>query len=159
MVFLDPPLLQTEPSQFPQPLPIQLVLQMPLSSITLLRTCSRASISFLYWGTQNWTQHSWCSLTSAEYRGMITSLLLLATPFLIQARMLLAFLATWAHCWLMFNQLSTNTPGSFFFTQDTGLQDILTFFKEDTITTIPVKLPSPLALSLDPAGRARFLPL
>jgi len=44
---------------------------------------------------------------------MITPLLLLATLFLIQARMLLAFLATWAHCWLMFSRLSTNTPRSF----------------------------------------------
>ncbi|RMC03242.1 hypothetical protein DUI87_20436 [Hirundo rustica rustica] len=33
----------------------------------------------------------------------MTSLLLLATPFLIQARMPLAFLATWAHCWLLFS--------------------------------------------------------
>ncbi|TRZ21716.1 hypothetical protein HGM15179_005385 [Zosterops borbonicus] len=33
----------------------------------------------------------------------MTSLLLLATPFLIQAGMPLAFLATWAHCWLMFS--------------------------------------------------------
>ncbi|RMC19208.1 hypothetical protein DUI87_03813 [Hirundo rustica rustica] len=31
----------------------------------------------------------------------MSSLLLLATPFLIQARMPLALLATWAHCWLM----------------------------------------------------------
>ncbi|TRZ25703.1 hypothetical protein HGM15179_001422 [Zosterops borbonicus] len=31
------------------------------------------------------------------------SLLLLATPFLIQARMPLALLASWAHCWLMFS--------------------------------------------------------
>ncbi|RMC13507.1 hypothetical protein DUI87_08583 [Hirundo rustica rustica] len=30
------------------------------------------------------------------------TLLLLATPFLIQARMPLALLATWAHCWLTF---------------------------------------------------------
>ncbi|RMC15380.1 hypothetical protein DUI87_07571 [Hirundo rustica rustica] len=33
----------------------------------------------------------------------MTSLLLLATPFLIQARMPLALLATWARCWLMFS--------------------------------------------------------
>ncbi|RMC16011.1 hypothetical protein DUI87_08218 [Hirundo rustica rustica] len=33
----------------------------------------------------------------------MTSLLLLATPFLIQARMPLALLPTWAHCWLMFS--------------------------------------------------------
>jgi len=44
-------------------------------------------------------------LTSAEYRGMITSLLLLDTLFLIQARMSVAFLATWAHCWLIFSWL------------------------------------------------------
>jgi len=39
---------------------------------------------------------------------MITSLLLLATLFLIQARMPLAFLATWAHCWLMLSHIKTN---------------------------------------------------
>jgi len=33
--------------------------------------------------------------------------------FLIQARMPLAFLVTWAHCWLMFSQLSTNISMSF----------------------------------------------
>ncbi|RMB98799.1 hypothetical protein DUI87_25018 [Hirundo rustica rustica] len=33
----------------------------------------------------------------------MTSLLLLATPFLIQARMPLALLATLAHCWLVFS--------------------------------------------------------
>ncbi|CAN0153369.1 unnamed protein product, partial [Bubo scandiacus] len=40
----------------------------------------------------------------------IPSLSLLAMPFLIQARIPLALLATWAHCWLMFSQLSINTP-------------------------------------------------
>ena len=50
---------------------------------------------------------------SAEYRGAIPALLLLATPFLIQARMPLAFLATWARCWLLFSRLSTSTPRSF----------------------------------------------
>ena len=44
---------------------------------------------------------------------MIASLLLLATLSLIQARMLLAFLATWVHCWLIFSWLSTNFPRSF----------------------------------------------
>ncbi|RMC10080.1 hypothetical protein DUI87_12878 [Hirundo rustica rustica] len=43
----------------------------------------------------------------------MTSLLLLATPFLIQARMPLAFLATWAHCWLMFSWLQPVPPGPF----------------------------------------------
>ena len=40
-------------------------------------------------------------------------LLLLATLILIQAMMPFAFLATWAHCWLMFSQVLTNTPRSF----------------------------------------------
>ena len=69
-------------------------------------------VQIIAWA-QNWTQHSRCGLTSVQYRGMIPSLLLLATPFLIQARMPLAFLATWAHCWLMFSWLSTSTPRSF----------------------------------------------
>jgi len=60
-----------------------------------------------------WRRFSRCSLTRAGYRGTITSLLLLATLFLTQARMPLAFLATWTHCWLMFSQLSTSTPRSF----------------------------------------------
>jgi len=33
--------------------------------------------------------------------------------FLMRAKMLLTFLATWAHCWLMFSQLSNCTPGLF----------------------------------------------
>ena len=51
-------------------------------------------------------------LTSAEYRGRITSLVLLNAAFLIQARMPLAFLVTWAHCWFIFSQLSISTPRS-----------------------------------------------
>uniref|UniRef100_A0A8C3KDH4 peptidylprolyl isomerase n=1 Tax=Calidris pygmaea TaxID=425635 RepID=A0A8C3KDH4_9CHAR len=39
--------------------------------------------------------------------------LLLPTLFLTQARMLVAFLATWAHCWLIFSPQVTNTPRSF----------------------------------------------
>jgi len=56
---------------------------------------------FLVVRAQNWTQYSRCNLTSAEYRGMITSLLLLAAKFLIQGRMSLIFLATCALCWPM----------------------------------------------------------
>lgn len=41
---------------------------------------------------------------------MITSLLLLAALFLVQARMLLVFLATCARCWLMFHWALTSTP-------------------------------------------------
>ncbi|RMC14154.1 hypothetical protein DUI87_09244 [Hirundo rustica rustica] len=43
----------------------------------------------------------------------MTSLLLLATLFLVEARMPLALLATWAHCWLMFSRLSPVPPGPF----------------------------------------------
>uniref|UniRef100_A0A8D0F1A4 Ig-like domain-containing protein n=1 Tax=Strix occidentalis caurina TaxID=311401 RepID=A0A8D0F1A4_STROC len=45
------------------------------------------------------TLNSTCGLTSAEHRGQIPSLSLLATLVLVQARMPLAPLATWAHCW------------------------------------------------------------
>uniref|UniRef100_A0A8C9NFZ9 Uncharacterized protein n=1 Tax=Serinus canaria TaxID=9135 RepID=A0A8C9NFZ9_SERCA len=38
-----------------------------------------------------------CNSTSAEYEGTIPALVLLATLLLTQARMSLAFLATWAH--------------------------------------------------------------
>jgi len=37
-------------------------------------------------------------------------LLLLAALLLIQGRMLLAIVATWAHRWLMFSWLSANSP-------------------------------------------------
>ena len=47
-----------------------------------------------------------------EYRRRTTFLVLFTAPFLIQARMPLAFLATWAHCWLIFSQLSVSTPRS-----------------------------------------------
>jgi len=70
-------------SQFPQPLPLRLVFQIPHSFIALLWTRSRASVSFLQWGAHNWTQYLRCRLTSAEHRGTITSLLLLAILFLL----------------------------------------------------------------------------
>ncbi|KAK4810782.1 hypothetical protein QYF61_008754, partial [Mycteria americana] len=63
-------------------------------------------------GAQNWIQSSRCSLTSAEERGRITSLDLLAILCLMQPRIPLA-LAARAHCWLMFNLVSTRTPRSF----------------------------------------------
>ena len=42
----------------------------------------------------------------------MTSLVLLTTPLLIQARMPSAALATWAHRWLIFSHLSIRTPRS-----------------------------------------------
>jgi len=49
----------------------------------------------------------------AMYKEMVTSLFMLATLFLLQTRLLLAFLANWAHCWLVFSQLLIMTPRSF----------------------------------------------
>ena len=43
----EPLLLQTKQSQFPQPLLIKFVLQIPHSFLALLWVCSRASMSFL----------------------------------------------------------------------------------------------------------------
>ena len=44
---------------------------------------------------------------------MITSLVLLTVLFLIQTRMLLAFFATWVHCWLTLRWLLISTPDHF----------------------------------------------
>jgi len=100
-------LLQTEKLQFPHSLLIRLVLQTS-HQLVALWTHSRASMYFLQWGAQKWTQYRRCSLTRTEYRGMITSLILMAMLFLIKARMPLALLATWAHCWFMFSLPSTS---------------------------------------------------
>ena len=51
---------------------------------------------------------------------MITFLVLLATLVLIHAMMPLAFLATRAHCWLMFSQVFINTPRSVSSTQSSS---------------------------------------
>ncbi|KAK4810336.1 hypothetical protein QYF61_019139 [Mycteria americana] len=108
----QPPFLQAEQPQFPQPLPISLVLQI-LHQLRCpsLDTLQPLNVSLVVRGPKlNTGFNTRCGLISAEYRGMITSLVLLATLFLIQARMPLAFLATWAHCWLIFSRLSTNPP-------------------------------------------------
>lgn len=49
------------------------------------------------WGVQKLDIDWRCDLTSAEYTEMITVLVLLATLLLIQTRMPLAFLPSWAH--------------------------------------------------------------
>ncbi|XP_057887644.1 cell surface glycoprotein 1-like [Melospiza georgiana] len=109
----ESPFLQAEQPQLPQSLFTWLVFQAPhqprcppLDTLKHLNVPPKLR-------AQNWMQYSRCALTSAEYRGRMTSLLLLATPFLILARMALALLATWAHCWLTFNRLSPAPPGPF----------------------------------------------
>lgn len=60
-------------------------------------TCPIWSMSFLYQVAQNWPQYSRCHLRSAEKRGMITTLDVLAMLLLIELRMLLALLAAQTH--------------------------------------------------------------
>ena len=91
----EPPLLQTEQSQFPQSLLIRLMLQNPHSYIALFWT--RSGPQCLFCSEKPKTEHN----IRVEYRGTITSLLLLAAKFLIQGRMSLIFLATCALCWPM----------------------------------------------------------
>lgn len=76
-----------------------------MSLVALCWTCSSSSMSFIKWEAQSWLQHSTCSLTSTMTSGMDTSLVLLATLFLIQAGMPLAFWppghtagSYWAEC-------------------------------------------------------------
>ena len=108
-------LLQAKQSQFRQPLLISLARQsshppalLPFSGHTPEPPCLSCSEG----PRTKQTHYSRCGLTRAEYRGRITSLLLLTALFLLQARMPLAFLATLAHCWLMFSSVLTNTPRS-----------------------------------------------
>jgi len=84
-------------------------------SVARFWTLSSMSMSLLCWGAQNWTQRSRCNLTSAEQKGRLTSLLLMAMFPLVQPRYcwLFCFLATRAHCLLMVNLVSTRTPRSF----------------------------------------------
>lgn len=64
---------------------------------------------------QTWTQYSRYSVMSAELRGTVTSLALLAVPLFMQPRRLLPFLATRAHCCLTFTLLSVcQEPQSLF---------------------------------------------
>ncbi|KAK4820753.1 hypothetical protein QYF61_005916 [Mycteria americana] len=103
----QPPFLQAEQPQVPQPLPISLVLQtLPQLRCPSLDTLQPLNVSL---GVGGPTLNTAFEVRPHQCRvqGAITALVLLATLFLIQARMPLAFLATWAHCWLIFRRLST----------------------------------------------------
>ena len=76
-------------------------------------TVSSMFMSLLYRGAQNWAQYSKCGLTSAEQRGRITTLHLLAVLCVMQPRIPFAFFAARAHSWLKFNLVSTGTPSAF----------------------------------------------
>ena len=79
------PFLQAEQPQLPQSFLTGFVFQTPhqpcCSPLHMLK-CLKVLPKL----AQNWTQHLRCGLTSAKHRGRMTSLLLLATFFLIQAR-------------------------------------------------------------------------
>ncbi|KAK4817702.1 hypothetical protein QYF61_026392 [Mycteria americana] len=109
----QPPFLQAEQPQVPQPLPISLVLQtLPQLRCPSLDTLQPLNVSLGVGGPKLNTAFE-VRPHQCRVQGTITSLVLLATLFLIQARMPLALLATWAHCWLIFRRLLTNTPRSF----------------------------------------------
>lgn len=48
-------------------------------------------------------QYADFDLSCAVYEGVIALLGLLARLFLVKVKMPLAFLITWAHCWLILN--------------------------------------------------------
>ena len=109
----EPSLLQANEAQFPQPFFIGEVLQPtdhlcgpPLDLLQQLRTLPVL-------GAPAWIQYFRWVLIRAEQRGTITSLALLATPLLMQPRILLAFQAARAHCWLMTSFSSIRTPTFF----------------------------------------------
>jgi len=71
------------------------------------------SFSLLYRRAQTWPRDSRGDVTSAEWRGRITSLDLLATLDLMQPRIPLPFFAPRPCCWLMVKLVSTRTPKFF----------------------------------------------
>ena len=77
------PLLQDYQPHLPQQLLTGLVFQIPHQPCCLSLDSFQPLHVLPKLGSQNWTQHSRCCPTSAEHRGRITALVLLATPFLI----------------------------------------------------------------------------
>ncbi|KAK4822584.1 LOW QUALITY PROTEIN: hypothetical protein QYF61_017170 [Mycteria americana] len=106
----QPPFLQAKQPQFPQPLLISLTLHH--LCCPSLDTLQHLNVSLVVRGPKLNTvfevRPHQCRVQRDNH---VPSPL--ATLFLIQARMPLAFLATWAHCWLIFRRLLTNTPRPF----------------------------------------------
>lgn len=69
-------------------------------------------IPFFFWVSQYWMQYCSCGLMTVGYRGIITSLQLLALLLHQQSRTLLLFAAR-AYCWLIVSYLPTRTSKSF----------------------------------------------
>lgn len=65
---------------------------------------------FLDCMAENWTQHSSCGFTTAEQRGKISSLDLLAVLLLRQPWRLLSILSARACCWFRFSLAALSGP-------------------------------------------------
>ena len=96
----EPPLLQTKQSYIPQLHLIRCALDPSSTSLPFSQHSSGPQCLSYSEGPK--TEHSrgehWTLVRGSHLHD------LLVAPFLIQARMSLAFLATWAHCWLMFRE-------------------------------------------------------
>ena len=107
----QPPLLQTKKPQLPQLFLIRLVLQIILQTPHQLfsDTLQHLNVLLVVRGPKLNTvlgvQPHQCQVQGHDPLPTPAG-----HPFLTKARMLLAFLATRAHCWLTFSQLSTSTP-------------------------------------------------
>lgn len=72
------------------------------SFVTLHMSLFSMCKSLLYWGIPICTQYCSCDFITAEERGGVTSLDLLATFLLMQPKMMLASFTSTTHWWLMF---------------------------------------------------------
>lgn len=106
-------LLHTKQSQLFQPFVIREILQSIIIFMAVCWTHSSTSMCLLQWGAQNWMWHSSCVLTSAEWRGRTTSLVLLVTLPLMHPCTPITLFATVTHLCLMFNLVSSRTLSSF----------------------------------------------
>lgn len=104
---LEPSLLQAEWSQLSQPF---LILKMLQSLSNFSGPSLDSSISLLYWGHHDWTQHYSCGLTGAAQKERITFFYLLAVLFLMQPKRLLPTFAARAHWWFNLCQLASPDP-------------------------------------------------
>ncbi|KAK4815148.1 hypothetical protein QYF61_017589 [Mycteria americana] len=106
----QPPFLQAEQPQVPQPLPISLVLQtLPQLRCPSLDTLQPLNVSL---GVRGPTLNTAFEVQPHQYRVQGHDHCPAPAGHTIPdtSQDALAFLATWAHCWLIFRRLSTNTP-------------------------------------------------
>lgn len=78
----------------------EVIFTSPRRKESLHRTLSNMAMSLLYWGAQNWMQHSRFGLTHPEWKERIISLDLLVILLLMQPKIPLAFIAARTYFWL-----------------------------------------------------------